>query len=266
MLKASHANAHYQLQDEIATTLHYKIEHLQDQIEGIKKDIQAYDAIPKQVDEKGKAVFPSIELEGKVYTSKEDAGKALIESCRHAIEKDYTNTTVIGSYQGFVLKAGYDPLNKAFSAVLEGAEKHITSLGTSESGNFTRLDNLLNSMPERLERSEQQLENLKHQLEEAKEQLKAPFPHEEELAAKSKRLEELTKILESAADEPTVAEIVDPYYIQVNSESAIEKLKESGITFEKQEKDGIIAIKVNRSDTDKVHNILDNAKVSAMKL
>ncbi len=99
-----------------------------------------------------------------------------------------------------------------------------------------------------------------------KEQLKAPFPHEEELAAKSKRLEELTKILESAADEPNVAEIVDPYYIQVNSESAIEKLKESGITFEKQEKDGIIAIKVNRSDTDKVHNILDNAKVSAMKL
>ena len=110
------------------------------------------------------------------------------------------------------------------------------------------------------------MENLKHQLEEAKEQLKAPFPHEEELAAKSKRLEELTKILESAADEPTVAEIVDPYYIQVNSESAIEKLKESGITFEKQEKDGVIAVKINRNDKDKVHQLLDNAKVSAKKL
>ena len=86
------------------------------------------------------------------------------------------------------------------------------------------------------------------------------------LAAKSKRLEELTKILESAADESTVAEIVDPYYIQVNSESAIEKLKESGITFEKQEKDGVIAVKINRNDKDKVHQLLDNAKVSAKKL
>ena len=48
----------------------------------------------------------------------------------------------------------------------------------------------------------------------------------------AQRLDELTKQLESAADDkPTseLAEIVDPYFIEVSSEEAADKLKSSGI-------------------------------------
>ena len=56
-------------------------------------------------------------------------------------------------------------------------------------------------MEHRLETMQQTLGSLTEQLENSKKQLGAPFPHEEELAVKEKRLAELTAILESAADD-----------------------------------------------------------------
>lgn len=94
-------------------------------------------------------------------------------------------------------------------------------------------------------------------------QLDTPFPHEQELQEKSQRLDELTKQLESAADDkPTseLAEIVDPYFIEVSSEEAAEKLKNSGITFEMKENEGHFIVKINRSDKDKVHDLLEQQK------
>ena len=86
---------------------------------------------------------------------------------------------------------------------------------------------------------------------------------EQELQEKSQRLDELTKQLESAADDkPTseLAEIVDPYFIEVSSEEAAEKLKNSGITFEMKESEGHYIVKINRSDKDKVHDLLEQQK------
>ena len=269
MLKASHMNSLYDLQDKVMIDLPAMIKFNELLISNIEKDIKSYSERPIVLDDKGKPVFPSIELFGKVYTDKEEAGKALIEACKQAARADISKNVEVGSYQGFKLNIGYEPMNRVYVATLSGSASYKTELGGSESGNFTRLDNALSGMEDKLTAAKQQLERLQNQLEEAMAQLDTPFPHEEELQAKSKRLDELTKQLESAADEKPaseLAEIVDPYYIQVDSDTAFEKLKESGITFEKQEKDGIIAVKINRCDTDKVHQILENTRAAVMKM
>ena len=260
MLKASHQNLQFDLQDMVTRELPGKISSLKEDIENYKKDIEHFKEQPIQLDEKGKIVFPSITLYGKKYTDKEEAGKALIEACKKAVKQDLSKAVEVGSYRGFKLSIGYNPLNQAYAAILEGTAKHKNDLGNSESGNFTRLDNMLEGMEHRIEKMQQALESLTEQLENSKQQLNVPFPHEEELATKEKRLEELTAILESAANESTsseINEIIDPLFMEVRSENDIQALKDSGLLFERRDSDeGRIIIKLNRSDGDKARNII----------
>ena len=263
MLKASHMNALYDLQDKVMTDLPAKIKFSEQLISNIEKDIKAYNERTIVLDDKGKPVFPSIELFGKVYTDKEDAGKALIEACKQAARADISKNVEVGNYQGYKLSIGYEPMNRVYVATLSGAAAYKTELGGSESGNFTRLDNALNGMEDKLTAEKQQLERLNNQLEEAMAQLDTPFPHEQELQEKSQRLDELTKQLENAADDkPTseLAEIVDPYFIEVSFEEAAENLKNSGITYDMKESEGHYIVKIDRSDKDKVHDLLEQQK------
>ena len=263
MLKASHMNSLYDLQDKVYKELPMKIKTYKELKTNIEADIQDFKARPVTLDDKGKPVFSSIELYGKVYTDKEVAGKALIEACKKAVKTNFSGYTEVGSYQGFKLNIGFEPMNRIYVAQLKGHSDYRAELGASESGNFTRLDNLLNGMEDKLKSVEMQLERLTNELNEAQTQLDVPFPHEEELQEKSKRLDELTKQLENAADEKPkseLAEVVDPYFIEVSSEEAAEKLKSSGITHELRESEGHYIVKVNRSDKDKVHDLLEQQK------
>ena len=69
------------------------------------------------------------------------------------------------------------------------------TLGTDTFGNITRLDNALEGLPKRLEMNEMELDNLKKQFETAKVDVERPFPQEEELKAKTDRLNELNALL-----------------------------------------------------------------------
>ena len=68
------------------------------------------------------------------------------------------------------------------------------ALGTDTFGNITRLDNALEGLPKRLEMNEMELDNLKKQFETAKVDVERPFPQEEELKAKTDRLNELNAL------------------------------------------------------------------------
>lgn len=95
------------------------------------------------------------------------------------------------------------------------------------------------------------------QLEDAKQQLDKPFSREEELSQKEARLKELTKLLDiDSQNEIKTAEITAPYYIEINSEM-LEKMKNSNINFEHIETDGHLILKINESDKDRVHDIID---------
>ena len=73
LLKAEHASQKYRLEDDISKNLPKKIAALKGQLEGYRADIQMY----KENKPAGKDSF-SMELDGKVYTDKKEAGAALI--------------------------------------------------------------------------------------------------------------------------------------------------------------------------------------------
>src|SRR5699024_10774721 len=62
-------------------------------------------------------------------------------------------------------------------------------------GNLTRLDNVLDSFPDRIARAEKQLQTLYQQRDAAQVEVEKPFPKEAELAEKSARLAELDTLL-----------------------------------------------------------------------
>ena len=58
-------------------------------------------------------------------------------------------------------------------------------------GNITRIDNTLGNIKNKLEKSKNDLAETRKQFENAKLETQRPFPQEEELKQKSKRLDEL---------------------------------------------------------------------------
>lgn len=73
--------------------------------------------------------------------------------------------------------------------------RYNVPLGTDIFGNIQRLDNTLASLSDKLEACKEQLAGTRQQLETAKKDVQVPFPHEDELAAKTKRLAELDAML-----------------------------------------------------------------------
>ena len=73
--------------------------------------------------------------------------------------------------------------------------RHTVTLGTDIFGNIQRLDNALGAFEERMAVCVEQLENTHIQLDNAKTEVQKPFPQEEELAAKTARLNGLNALL-----------------------------------------------------------------------
>lgn len=247
ILKANHQNVQYQLEDEVLKSLPANIAAIKARIEGLETDIASYAALPVRTDEKGNTVFPSMEIGGKVYTDKEEAGAALLEALRSTALHDSSNFSPIASYQGFTISAKFDVLCKCYIGEIKGAATRQVEFGSSEIGNITRIDNALAGMEKDLTAATINLENVMQQLENAKSQLGQPFPREEELRQKEARLAELTKALE-ITDE---VRITDPFIIELKSEQQLDSLKNSSIPFEHNKtEDGRLLVKVNKGDKD----------------
>ena len=247
MLKANHQNVQYQLEDKVLKIIPAEIAALKARMEGLEKDIASYAAQPVRTDEKGNAMFPSMEIDGKVYADKEEAGAALLDALRKTALHDTTNFFPVASYQGFEISAKFDVFRKCYVGEIKGAATRQVEFGGSEIGNITRIDNALAAMEKDLTETKTKLENAVQQLEDAKTQLGQPFPREEELAQKEARLVELTRALE-ITDE---VRITDPFIIELKSEQQLDSLKNSSIPFEHSKtEDGRLLVKVNKSDKD----------------
>lgn len=128
-----------------------------------------------------------MEVEGKHYTEKEDAGKAIIDVCTKMTGSD---AVLLGQYRGFSMALAYDGINNVYRITLKGTLSHTVTLGTDIFGNITRLDNALDKLPESLQMKRTELADTKVQLENAHAELKKPFSNEAELAEKTERLNE----------------------------------------------------------------------------
>ena len=126
------------------------------------------------------------------HTAKADAGKAILELCKHITNPDPRR---IGSYRGFDMELGFDVANHEFFIILKGTLTHRVPLGQDANGIITRLDNMLESFPIKLQNCKDQLVELHKQIENAKAEVAAPFSREAELSEKVKRLDELNSEL-----------------------------------------------------------------------
>ena len=104
----------------------------------------------------------------------------------------------------------YDVFNKAFVLTLKKETAYSVELGDDVYGNLKRIDNLLNSYPDKLKNEEALFEDVKKQLGHAKEEVNRPFEKEEELKEKTKRLSELNKELDiSNKNDPSTVFVDD---------------------------------------------------------
>ena len=104
--------------------------------------------------------FCGMDLLGKHYTEKADAGEMILAACK---EIKSTEPVSLGTYRGFNMELSFDSFRHEFDVILKGVMSHCVSLGTDARGNIIRLDNALSSIPEKLEKAHEQLTNLQNQ-------------------------------------------------------------------------------------------------------
>ena len=199
-LKAAYTSQHYRLEDAVAVTFPRQIKGTEHRIRAFEQDIQTAKA-HQSYDADKKLIF-SIELDGKTYDKREDAGKALLGLVGAAVRA--TKPVPVGHYAGFEITVEYKPLEKVFHAHLVGEATHTTELGNDAAGNMIRFQNVVSALPQDLNRLHGSLEQLTKQLSNAEEELKQPFLQEQELSDKSARLAELDALLNVGNDAPII--------------------------------------------------------------
>ena len=188
VLKADHQSQKFRLQDKLLTKFPADIQETNAHIAGLKADAQLAATHPQ-----GKEEFCGMVIKGVTYDEKKTAGERLVLACS---ELPNAEEKVIGSYRGFELSLRFDAFRTEYQALLKGQRKYTVPLGTDPLGNIIRLDNSLNSFPERITAAENELATLHQQQAAAQIEVEKPFPQEEELAEKSARLAELNAQLD----------------------------------------------------------------------
>ena len=187
VLKADHQSQQYRMEDKLLKYFPVEIEKQTSYIHGFEANMKTVEAHPQIAEG-----FCGMEIMGKAYTEKADAGEILLAACKDTKSAD---PVLLGSYRGFQMELSFDSNRTECDVPLKGAVSLRVALGTDARGNITRLDNALAGIPERLERANEQLNNLYNQQEAAKAEVGKPFPQEAELTAKSQRLAELDAAL-----------------------------------------------------------------------
>ena len=188
VLKADHQSQKFRLEDKLLTKFPADIQETNAHIAGLKADAQLAAAHPQ-----GKEEFCGMVIKGVAYDEKKTAGERLVLTCS---ELPNAEEKVIGSYRGFELSLRFDAFRTEYQALLKGQRKYTVPLGNDPLGNIIRLDNSLNSFPERITAAENELTTLHQQQAAAQIEVEKPFPQEDELAEKSARLAELNAQLD----------------------------------------------------------------------
>ena len=184
LLKANFLSQKYALEDKITKYLPQEIRQHEQSIAGYEADMAhlAENTCPNADG------FSPMVVENKGYTTKKAAGSAILEACQAMTSPD---PIPLGAYRGFAMVVRFDSISREYRVTLSHAMSYTVSLGTDLYGNIARLDNALAGIEAQRDTAREELENAKQQLATAQEQVNRPFPQEDELKAKSARLDEL---------------------------------------------------------------------------
>ena len=183
LMKASHQSQQYKLEDSLLKKFPEEIEKSMGFISGLEADMKTLAAHPHPEDG-----FAGMTVKNDNLTDKDNAGAALLEAFKDVRGME---PVPIGTYRGFQMSLTLEDFGRDYVLTLKGQMTHRVTLGKDARGNLTRIDNVLNAMPDRLQNVRNTLDALTAQMEAAKAELGKPFPQEEELRVKSARLAEL---------------------------------------------------------------------------
>ena len=188
MLEADYRANRYRLEEQLTKEYPGEIERTEKLITAVKEDIADIEYRKEDGDK-----FTFIILNGEKIEDKKTAGEKLLETIKNI---PIYERKEIGNYRNFVLEAGYSFMRNEYTFTLKGKALHKGAFGNSSDGNITRLDNVIDKIPESLKKLSEKLETAKEQLVLAKAEFDKPFHKAEELKEKSTRLAELNSILE----------------------------------------------------------------------
>lgn len=188
MLKSNFLSEKYGLEDKVIKFYPQQIAYLKSRVEGLTKDVETAKLHPKPIDEQPLGMVVS----GVTYSEKAEAGQAIINACKSMNSPD---AIPLGEYRGFQMELYFDMVQRNYVAKLKGETSRDVPLGDDAHGNIMRIDNGIERFEETLADTKNSLENTEKQFETAKQEIEKPFAKEEELRAKTARLDELNILL-----------------------------------------------------------------------
>lgn len=209
MLKSNFLSEKYGLEDKVIKFYPQQIAYLKSRVEGLTKDVETAKSHPKPIDEQPLGMMVS----GVSYSEKAKAGQAIINACKSMNSPD---AIPLGEYRGFQMELYFDTVQRNYIVKLKGETSRDVPLGDDSHGNIVRIDNGIERFEEALADTENSLENTEKQFETAKQEIEKPFTKEEELRAKTARLDELNILLnmdkkenEIVGGEPDEGEMIE---------------------------------------------------------
>ena len=188
MLKSNFLSEKYGLEDKVIKFYPQQIAYLKSRVEGLTKDVETAKLHPKPIDEQPLGMMVS----GVSYSEKAEAGQAIINACKSMNSPD---AIPLGEYRGFQMELYFDTVQRNYVVKLKGETSRDVPLGDDAHGNIVRIDNGIERFEEALADTKNSLENTEKQFETAKQEIEKPFAKEEELRAKTVRLDELNILL-----------------------------------------------------------------------
>lgn len=198
MLKSNFLSEKYGLEDKVIKFYPQQIAYLKSRVEGLTKDVETAKLHPKPIDEQPLGMMVS----GVSYSEKAEAGQAIINACK---SMNSPNAIPLGEYRGFQMELYFDTVQRNYVVKLKGETSRDVPLGDDSHGNIVRIDNGIERFEEALADTKNSLENTEKQFETAKQEIEKPFAKEEELRAKTARLDELNILLNMDKKENEIA-------------------------------------------------------------
>lgn len=184
LAKANYLSQKYELEDRIVKYYPQKIKLIEERIHGYKKDIES---IVHQNE------FVEMTVKDIIFHDKKQAGQAILLACQELKSQE---EIMIGNYRGFEMSLRYDSFHNVHILTLKNHLSHPVELGDDVYGNITRIDNVIDSIPKKLEIEKALYDETYQQFMNAKEEVEKPFEKENELQSLSKRLSKLDKELD----------------------------------------------------------------------
>lgn len=138
-----------------------------------------------------------------------------------------SNPEQIGAYRGFELHRSYNIASDEIQLEIQGQICYTFPFSKTDWVNLSKLDTVLDKLPEVLKEEQQKLDMLHQQMGDTQKQLSQPFPQEEALREKTKRLEELTAELDmdSSTKTNSAEEIIKTGYQKQTENTPLKQLR-----------------------------------------